>query len=134
MPFLNLVLDSGIQIRAMQVFQRETYEGGLAIGVHNEERVLRELDVLRSIVQPLIPTCPITVLLPSDLPSRRKWCLPFYTCASWFTSDYVHDSTRMASHLATIHFQDVAQPYFAEENESLLRALDWRAFATDFDY
>ena len=85
-------------------------------------------------LQPLRPTFPFTVIVPDGLASGRRWCLPFYTCVTWFISDFLHDPNRCASHLATIHFQDATQPYFADENECRLKAIDWRALSTDFDY
>jgi hypothetical protein len=134
MPILLVRLTSGVDLRACQIFQSETYEGGLAIGVHNEERVMKHIEIIKKSLQPLIPTCPMTVLAPRDLASRRRWCLPFYTCVTWFTSDFLHDANRCGSHLATIHFQDTVQPYFSAENDDALRAIDWPALATDFDY
>jgi hypothetical protein len=134
MPILKLQLDSGIVVRAVAIYQEETYEGGLAIGRHSKERVDRKLKILRLHAE-RINTAPVLFLLPLDLgQGPRTWCLPYYTSIVWFVSEFVRDQTRMASHLAVAYFQDSVDERISAENETALRAIDWPRHAVDFDY
>ncbi len=134
MPLYNLKLDSGREIRAVEFYQSCTYEGGLAIGTHSEERVNRKLDILKNMAKKIVPT-PIIAILPTKLrKDSQNWCLPYYTTITWFVSDTAQDPNRHGSHLAVILFQDKTYPPFLPENKKLLMALDWDAHAEDFDY
>jgi hypothetical protein len=134
MPLFHVELDSGIRIIAVQILQCETYEGGLAIGRHTEERVSRTIEEFTRMARRIVPASPVTALLPGGLGEDGGWCLPFFACVTWFTSEPVHNEGRCGSHLATLHFQDTPQPYFSPENELALKSLAWSDLAEDFDY
>lgn len=135
MPVFQLTMDSGIKVRAIGVYQTETYEGGLAIGRHSKERVERDLVHFRKVAEQIQRAAPIAVILPEDLGlAGKSWCLPFFVNTVWFVSEYVPDDSFHATHLAVIYFQDEPQPYLSPSNERLIRALDWRQLAAGFLY
>ena len=124
---------SQIQIKAVEIYQACTFEGGLAIGKHSEDRVMKKIELIKKTLRPLRPSAPFAIILPADL-AVRKWCLPFFTCVTWFVSDFAPDDDNMGTQLATVHFQDSSQPHFDDENMASLISVDWPAIAAGFRY
>lgn len=135
MQIFETELDIGIKIRAYSVFQSFTYEGGIAVGKHNRDRVDRNLAIIKKQAKQIVENAPVHYLLPSDSEmEQRGWLLHCFTFITWFESDYVPSEDFDGTHLGIIHFQNTNYPIFNQVSEINLKKIDWPNLASGFLY
>lgn len=137
-PILELALDSGRMIRTNQLHVNLTYGNYL--------KKAWQPDLIREVNTQVIRkrSHPGDVLWPEDYPSvllgMNKYLvlqdrpLPSYKLTARFESGPLAKGNGLLSTLIISWLQDSPHPFLSDENDALIRALDWENMAEEYEY
>lgn len=137
---IELTLDDGTNIWTDQVHIINTYAGVVELQIFDEDAVIEinkmvlfESDYPERGLWLNHSDIPKIILNEEDYESRLNEILPRFKCTALFTSFRTTDSGNLESSLILHWLQDEPYPFLLEGNASLLKALDWRSVATEYE-